>query len=59
MQGDQVFVFDPALGVARAVTVKIVGEDGDRVIVQGELSVTQRVIRDAVVDGERVQEIRQ
>ncbi|MCA8951805.1 MAG: HlyD family efflux transporter periplasmic adaptor subunit, partial [Planctomycetes bacterium] len=52
----RVYVIEPAHGVARAIPVTVVGEDGDLAIVGGELSVTQRVIREAVADGEAVEE---
>jgi len=56
VQGEAVFVIDPARRAARAIAVTIVGEQGDDVIVRGELSVTQRVILAAVQDGETVRE---
>jgi multidrug efflux pump subunit AcrA (membrane-fusion protein) len=56
VQAGQVFVFDPAAGVARGVGVAVVSEDDAGVVVHGELSVAQRVILAPVRDGERVQE---
>ncbi|MHC4952803.1 MAG: HlyD family efflux transporter periplasmic adaptor subunit [Planctomycetota bacterium] len=53
----RVHLFDPAEGgVARAVDVEIVGDAERDVVVRGALSVTQRVILDAVKAGERVKE---
>ena len=43
---------------ARAIRVTIVGEQGDHVLVQGDLAPTQRVITTAVHDGESVREER-
>lgn len=51
-----VFVFDPARRCARAVPVQVVHEDGDGIVVRGELSVAQRVILAPVKDGESVRE---
>ncbi len=51
-----VFRFDPASSTARAVAVTVLQEQGDQVVVAGELSPTQRVILMPVHDGERVQE---
>ncbi len=53
-----VFRFDPAAGRARAVPVTVVQQQGDDVVVQGELSIAQRVILVAVHDGEAVSEER-
>lgn len=53
-----VFRFDPAARRARALPVTIVGEQGDHVLVQGDLAPTQRVITTAVHDGESVREER-
>lgn len=52
----RVFVFDAERRRARAVAVTTLGSDADGLLVQGELSPAQRVILDAVVDGEAVQE---
>lgn len=52
-----VFVFDPAKGIARGITVEVLGEAGTDRIVRGELSPTQVVVTDAVTDGEAVREI--
>ena len=50
-----VFVLDPRRdGRARRVAVERVGDAGDAVEVKGALSETQRVILDAVEDGQRV-----
>lgn len=54
----RVFRFDPAARRARAVAVRIVQEQGDDVVVQGDLSLAQRVVLAAVADGEAVQEER-
>jgi len=52
-----VMVFDPADGgTARPVAVEEVGSADGAVVVRGDLSVTQRVILDAVKAGERVEE---
>ena len=56
VQGNTVFVFDPARGVARAVPVMAMGEEGDLVRVHGALSVAQRVILATVRHGEAVRE---
>ncbi len=56
--GSVVFRFDPAASRARAVPVTVVGEQGDEVLVRGELAPTQRVITAPVHDGEWVQEER-
>jgi len=52
-----VFVFDPREGGrARRVPAERVGEEDGAVIVRGDLSITHRVILEAVRDGERVKE---
>lgn len=56
LRDGQVYRFDPATGKARAVAVTVLQEQGDDVVVQGELSVAQRVILVPVHDGESVQE---
>jgi multidrug efflux pump subunit AcrA (membrane-fusion protein) len=56
LRGETVFVFDPARRRARAVRVQVVHEQGDDVVVRGELSVTQRVVLTTVADGESVRE---
>ena len=56
LRGDVVFVFDPARERARAVAVHVVRGQGDDVVVHGELSVTQKVVLAAVVDGESIRE---
>ncbi|HZN41622.1 MAG TPA: HlyD family efflux transporter periplasmic adaptor subunit [Planctomycetota bacterium] len=56
LRGDAVFVFDPSRERARAVPVQVVHEQGDDVVVRGELSVTQKVVLVAVVDGESIRE---
>ena len=56
VHGGSVFVFDPARRCARAIAVTAVGEQGDDAVVQGELSVTQRVVLTEVADGEAVRE---
>jgi len=56
LRGDAVFVFDPSRERARAVPVQVVQEQGDDVVVRGELSVTQKVVLVAVVDGESIRE---
>lgn len=53
----KVFVFDPATRRARAVGVEVVGEQGEDAVVRGPLSPTQRVVLDAVSDGESVREV--
>ena len=53
----KVFVFDPATKRARAVGVEVVGEQGEDAVVRGPLSPTQRVVLDAVSDGESVREV--
>jgi hypothetical protein len=58
VRNGMVFVFDPARHCARAVAANVVREQPDGVVVQGELSVTQRVILSPVVDGEEVTEER-
>jgi multidrug efflux pump subunit AcrA (membrane-fusion protein) len=52
----RVFVFDAERRRARAVAVTTLGPEAGGLRVQGELSPAQRVILDAVVDGEAVQE---
>jgi len=59
VQGNQVFVYDPKQGIARAVPVQVVGDDGDARIVRGELSPTQQVVIEPVTDGEAIQETNQ
>jgi len=55
-----VMVFDPGGGgTARSVAVEEVGTADGAVVVRGELSVTQRVILEAVKPGERVREVAQ
>jgi RND family efflux transporter MFP subunit len=56
VQGGQVFVLDPDTGTVRGIAVEVIQEEGDRVIVRGELSVTQRAIVVPVTQGERVRE---
>ena len=56
VRGGAVFVFDPATERARAVAVEVTSEAGAAAIVRGALSPTQRVITEAVVDGEIVTE---
>lgn len=57
-RGDAVFVVDPrGGGRARRVAVERVGEEGEELIVRGELSVSHRVILDPVEDGDRVKEV--
>jgi hypothetical protein len=56
LQDGVVFRFDPAARCARAVAVTVVQETADGVLVQGDLSVTQRVILSPVHDGKAVQE---
>ncbi|MFI5402917.1 MAG: HlyD family efflux transporter periplasmic adaptor subunit [Planctomycetota bacterium] len=51
-----VFVVDPTEGRARRIAVERVGEEGGDAVVQGDLSVTHRVILDPVEDGDRVKE---
>jgi multidrug resistance efflux pump len=51
-----VFRFDPSARCARAVAVTVLQEQGDEVLVTGELSPTHRVILTTVHDGESVQE---
>lgn len=51
-----VFVVDPRHGTARAIAVTKVAEQGDDVIVTGELSIAQRVVLAPVVDGEAIRE---
>lgn len=51
-----VFVVDPSTRRARRVAVEVVQEDGDRVVVRGELSATHRVVLVPVSAGESVQE---
>ncbi|MBL8724304.1 MAG: HlyD family efflux transporter periplasmic adaptor subunit [Planctomycetes bacterium] len=53
----RVFVFDAERRRARAVAVTTLGPEAGGLRVQGELSPAQRVILDAVVDGEAVQEL--
>jgi RND family efflux transporter MFP subunit len=56
LRGDAVFVFDPSRQCARAVPVQVVQQQGDEVVVRGELSVTHKVVLDAVTDGESIRE---
>lgn len=56
LQGDRVFVFDPAQRRARAVQVAKLTDQGDDVVVRGDLSVTQRVVLGAVTEGEMLRE---
>ena len=56
VRNGEVFVFDPRTSRARAVKVEVAGERGADVIVRGALSPTQRVVLDAVHDGDAVQE---
>ena len=56
VQDGRVFVFDPRTGTARGIPVEVVSADGDRRLVRGELSPTQRVIIEPVDDGENIQE---
>jgi len=51
-----VFVIDPTAKRARRIAVERVGEEGGDAVVRGELSMTHRVILDAVADGDRVKE---
>jgi HlyD family secretion protein len=51
-----VFVVDPAEGRAHRIPVESVGEEEGDAVVKGALSLTHRVILDAVEDGERVKE---
>mgnify|MGYP002623917435 FL=1 len=53
-RGDAVCVIDPAVCRARRIPVQTSGAQGDDVLVTGDLSVTQRLILDAVEEGERV-----
>jgi len=53
----KVHVFDPASQRARVVAVTILGNTEGGILVRGELSPAQRVILDAVHNGERVQEL--
>jgi len=60
IHGGAVMVFDPGGGgTARSVAVEEVGNADGAVVVRGDLSVTHRVILDAVKAGERVQEATQ
>jgi len=56
VRSGEVFVFDPTTSRARAVKVEVAGEQGGDMIVRGALSPTQRVVLDAVHDGDAVQE---
>jgi len=57
LKGDAVFVFDPrGGGRARRVPVRKVGEEGDWVEVEGNVSATHHVILEDVEDGQRVKE---
>ncbi len=56
VRGGAVFVIDPTEGVARRIPVESAGEEGGDAVVRGALSVTHRVILDAVEDGDRVKE---
>lgn len=58
LRDGHVFRFDPAAGTARAVAVTVLQEQGDDVVVQGELSLAQRVVLVPVQDGEAVREER-
>ena len=52
-----VMIFDPSDGgTAKRVLIEVVGEAATDVIVRGALSITQRVILDAVKDGDSVKE---
>lgn len=56
VQDGKVYVFDPSTRRVRAVSVEIVGQQDSDAVVRGPLSPTQRVVLDAVQDGEAVQE---
>jgi RND family efflux transporter MFP subunit len=53
---DLVFVFDPALGTAHAVAVKVEKQQGEDVVVRGELSITHKVVLVPVLAGEHLRE---
>ena len=58
VQAGAVFVLDPRDGGrARRVPVEVVGSAEADAVVTGELSPTQRVILDAVREGDRVTEV--
>jgi HlyD family secretion protein len=59
IHGNEVFVFDPKHGTARAVRIEVLSEDGDVRIVRGELSPTHHVVLEAVTDGEAIREAKQ
>jgi multidrug efflux pump subunit AcrA (membrane-fusion protein) len=57
VKGDAVFVVDPrGGGRARRVPVRKLGEEGDWIEVEGDLSATHHAILDDVLDGQRVTE---
>ncbi len=56
LQGDRVFVFDPERRRARPVPVVRITDQGDDVVVRGELSVTQRVALVAVTEDEPIRD---
>jgi hypothetical protein len=56
LHGSNVFVFDPQRQRARAIAVTKVVEQGDDVVVRGELSVTQKVVLVPVADGDAIRE---
>lgn len=57
LRGDAVYVIDPrGGGRARRIGVEPVGGEGEEAVVRGDLSPTQRVILDAVEEGDRVRE---
>ena len=57
VQDGRVFLFDPKNSQAREVAVTVLGDDGDTVIVSGNLSPTHRVILEPVTNGEAIQEV--
>jgi RND family efflux transporter MFP subunit len=52
------YIFDPKNGTARAVTIEVIGEEGDMRIVRGPLSPTHRVVIGQVTDGESIMELK-
>jgi len=56
LQGDRVFVFDPQRSRVRGVPVTKITDQGDDVVVKGDLSVTQRVALQPVTDNETIRD---
>ncbi len=56
LQGDRVFVLEPGRSRARSVPVVRITDQGDDVVVRGDLSVTQRVALVAVTEDEPIRD---